>query len=160
MDGLSDQHAIEDVTMVERQLAKGSRVLAGERQKLEAALLGDHIGIEGNLELSGRALDHQLHAADGAEEDPIDRRLQSLAALRAEPCRLAHRPEEDVRIEQDIQRSVLVEHRFDLRIGGVEILRHVDLALQQAELALSVGTVDHQIHERRVVLGDHDSLAV
>ena len=92
--------------MMERQFLQTRGFLATERQLLETGL-DDHLqGIEFHTDLPARCLDHEFRNAYGTHQDDVRRRLQLMAPLRREPGRVAERPEEDVRVDENLHEEV------------------------------------------------------
>src|SRR5271157_1001591 len=75
-----------------------------DRQGVKAHAAHDVVKtIEGKFEAAKGVLDGDLPRRDGTDKDLIFRCCQYCTRLRVEPGRLGDRPDEDVRVEQQVQ---------------------------------------------------------
>lgn len=129
---LSDQHPVERIVMMKRQLGGGIRVSPTDRQRLAAGVESDFEDVLGHVKLADLPLDADLPDACGRD---IKGAGQNRVGLGSGQARVVQQcPEQDMGIEQQshLVGGAFIEEVLDLSVTLVDIVRDAEGALQGA----------------------------
>ena len=102
---LGDEHSVKRITMVGRERPQAAGIFCSEWQRFDARGQGRLLWVKGKGELPQGGLNHQLGDAYRAEEKSVGRLLDFFALSLSQLLRSGDRPEEDVRIQNQIQET-------------------------------------------------------